>query len=219
MYTQVPRAVMWLIKGDVAELGEADACLSVELGSYYISRGCITNEQYEAYRPDFVRDPASGGDDDPAVGVTFRDAAGYAQWYAELSNKPFRLPTEIEWEMAARAAGQARYPWGDSAQESSPYARTAENSDGHAHPVDQIRPSKLGIYGMIGNVWEWTSALYRPFSEAASPGHDDLNQHGERGIRGGGYRDAINELSGARREAASELTRRSDLGFRIVRSL
>ena len=113
MYTQVPRAVMWLIKGDDAVLGTADEQLSVEIGSFYISRGCITNEQFEAYRPQYVRAESSPGDDDPAVNVSFRDAVGYAQWYADLAKKPFRLPTELEWEMAARSAGRARYPWGD----------------------------------------------------------------------------------------------------------
>lgn len=219
MYTQVPRAVMWLIKGDDAVLGTADEQLSVELGSFYISRGCITNEQFEAYRPQYVRAESSPGDDDPAVNVSFRDAVGYAQWYADLAKKPFRLPTELEWEMAARSAGRARYPWGDRPEDGAPYARTLDNSGGHCHPVDQIRPSKLGLYGMIGNCWEWTSSRARPFATALDPDHDDLTVQAERVIRGGGFQDPVAELSCDRRDAVSEQTSRTDLGFRIVRSL
>ena len=219
MYTQVPRAIMWLIKGQTAELGPAGETLEVELGSFYISRGCITNLQMEAFQPDFERHPSAAEDDAPAVGVSFRDAVGYADWYAALARKPFRLPTELEWELAARAQGRARYPWGERNEGSEVFARTLENSGGHSHPVDQIRPSKLGIYGMIGNVWEWTSSLARPFAQATAPGHDDLSGHGERVTRGGGHLDPVAELSCGLRQEQPESTARSDLGFRIVRSL
>ena len=72
---------------------------------------------------------------------------------------------------------------------------------------------------MIGNVWEWTSALHRPFELAVQSGHDDLGVVGPRVIRGGGYGDLVRTLSCARREGLPEETDRSDLGFRIVRSL
>jgi len=219
MYTKVPRAVMWLLRGDTAVLGEQASTVELELGSFYLSRGCITNEQFEAYRPDHVRSPLSSGDEDCAVGVSFRDAAGYAQWYADLAKKDFRLPTEVEWEFAARASGRSRYPWGDRPEDGGPYAWTQENSNGGCHAIDQDRPSKNGIYGMIGNVWEWTSSLYRPFAEVLAPGHDDLKVAAPRVIRGGGFQDPVAALSCARREAAEEDTVRADLGFRICRSL
>jgi len=217
MYTQVPRAVMWLIRGEQTELGPIGETVMAEVGSFYISRGCITNAHFEAHRPDFQRQ--TDGDDDPVVGVSFREAVAYAEWYAALSKKPFRLPTELEWELAARAMGRVRYPWGDTADQSASYAWTAENSEARTHPVDQLRPSKSGIYGMIGNVWEWTSALDRPFAQALQAGHDDLSLTGARIARGGGFLDPVATLGCARREGLAEQTSRPDLGFRIVRSL
>jgi formylglycine-generating enzyme required for sulfatase activity len=210
---------MWLLRGDCVVLGEGDQSVEVTLGSFYISRGCITNEQFEAYRPEHPRHPVSSGDEDPVVGVGFRDAVAYVAWYAEISGKPFRLPTELEWEFAARACGRACYPWGDDAGASGPYAWTQENSQGRCHPVNENRPSKVGLYGMIGNVWEWTSSLQRPFVDAVEEGHDDLAIEGPRVIRGGGHLDGVALLSCARREGALEQTARPDLGFRICRSL
>ncbi len=221
MYTKVCRPVMWLVRGDEAVLGgeEGQAEFSLELGSFYLSRGCVTNEQFEAFRPGFERHEQSSGDDHPAVGVCFRDAVAYAAWYAELAKKPFRLLTECEWEFAARAMGRKRYPWGDDPSGGVPYAWTRENSGGAPHAVDQVRPSKLGIYGMIGNVWEWTSSLHRPLPVEPDDGRDDLGVVGARVARGGGYDDPVSSLSCGHRLALEEEVSRADLGFRIARSL
>ncbi len=223
MYTQVPRAVMWLLRGDDAQIGgeggDTEPAHTIEIGPFYISRGPISNEQYEAYDPQYQRSPVSPGDDDPAVNVSFTEANGYAQWYAELSKKPFRLPTEAEWEFGARAMGATRFPWGDSIHDATKYAWTRENSDGHAHPVDTPTPSKCGLYGMIGNVWEWTASAYRPYPIHPGDGRDAPELNEPRVIRGGSFEDALTDLSSGRREARDMGTRATNLGFRIVRSL
>jgi formylglycine-generating enzyme required for sulfatase activity len=221
MYTKVPRPVMWLLRGDVAELGgeHGEPEFTVEIESFYVSRGCVTNEQFAVFQRDFDRHPLSPSDDDPAVGVGFRDAVAYAAWYADLSGRPFRLLTEVEWEFAARAQGRRQYPWGDDPADSGPFAWTRENSDGRCHPIDQVRPSKSGLYGMIGNAWEWTSSLYQPYPVAPADGREDLSTVGDRVIRGGGFDDPVAELSCGRRVAAPESTRRPDLSFRIGRTL
>jgi len=221
MYTRVPRPVMWLLRGNAAELGgdNDEPPFTVELESFYLSRGCVSNAQFEAYRPGFSRHARALNDADPAVGVSFRDAVGYADWYAQLSGKAFRLLTEAEWEFAARAFGRARYPWGDDSSAGTAYAWTLENSDGRCHGVEENKPSKVGIIGMIGNVWEWTSSLHRPFPVVPGDGRDALDIEGVRVTRGGGHTDPIAALSCSRREPVSEATRRPDLGFRIGRSL
>lgn len=221
MYTKIARPVMWLLRGDLARLGGAGTAQSFELEieSFYMSRGCVTNEQYAVFCSSHVRPAHASEDDDPVVGVSFRDAVAYADWYAALSKKPFRLLTEAEWEFAARAKGCTRYPWGDDPSESGRFARTFENSEGRCHPVDQVQPSKLGIYGMIGNVWEWTHSQMQDYPITAGDNRDDLGTSGPRVIRGGGFKDPVADLSVARREGVPEDTCRPDLGFRIGRSL
>jgi len=223
MYTQVPRAVMWLLRGDDAEIGgeggDTEPAHTIELGPFYVSRGPISNEQYEAYDPQHQRCSVSPGNDDPVVNVSFIDAHGYAEWYAKLSNKPFRLPTEAEWEFGARAMGSVRFPWGDAPDSAHRYAWTQENSDGHTHPIDTPRPSKCGLYGMLGNVWEWTSSAHRPYPILPEDGRDDPSLMEPRVIRGGSFEDALETLSCGRRESRAMDSHSNHLSFRIVRSL
>jgi sulfatase modifying factor 1 len=224
MYTQVPRAVLWLLRGDEFSMGELDGSAdarpvhALELGSFYISRGPISNVQYEAFSQAHTRHPRSAGDDDPAI-VSWHNAHAYANWYAALSNKDFRLPTEAEWEFAARAMGQSKYPWGAHASGADGFAWTSENSDGICHPVDTPRPSKAGLYSMIGNVWEWTSSAYRPYPISPADGRDEPELSEPRVIRGGSILDAIEQLSCGRREHRSPDTNDELIGFRIVRAL
>jgi formylglycine-generating enzyme required for sulfatase activity len=223
MYTQVPRAVLWLLKGDEFQMGGAGGdtapAHTVELESFYISRGPISNIQYEAFAPDFCRHPQSTEDDAPAAGLSFHQATAYAQWYADLAGKEFRLPSEAEWEFAARAMGDARYPWGDDPADGEPYAWTAENSGQRCHPVDTPRPSKAGLYGMIGNVWEWTASAYRPYPVMPGDGRDDASQHANRVIRGGSIEEPLGAISCHQRAHRSPDTADALIGFRIVRSL
>jgi len=223
LYTQIPRAVLWLLQGSDFEVGgtggDTEPAHWVELGSFYISRGPISNEQYEAFMPGFRRDPTSPGDHDPAVGVSFIQATAYAAWYADLSSKAFRLPTEAEWEFAACAIGKHTYPWGDAPEQSERFAWTKENGNGICHPVDTPTPSKTGLYGMIGNVWEWTSSAYRAYPIVDGDGRDDTAGDETRVIRGGSHAQPIAELSCTRREARSPDTCSPLIGFRIVRGL
>jgi formylglycine-generating enzyme len=104
----------------------------------------------------------------PAVQVAYPDAAAYAKWVGK------RLPTEAEWEFAARGglAGK-RYPWGDEFRPSGKWMAnthqghfpdTDAGDDGYAGvaPVAQFPPNGYGLYDMAGNVWQWTSDWYRP---------------------------------------------------------
>lgn len=113
-----------------------------------------------------------GCEDDPVVHVSWRDAQAYAQWAGKS------LPTEAEWERAARGGLDGKsYAWGD---EFAPHGRIQANtwqgefpwqnllSDNYfwTSPVSSFRPNRFGLYDMIGNVWEWTSDVYAPFPQA-----------------------------------------------------
>jgi len=78
-------------------------------------------------------------------------------WECDLGADGYRLPTEGEWEIACRAGGAGRYPFGDDASQLGRFAWTKANSEGKIHPVGQKEPNAWGLYDMLGNVWEWTN--------------------------------------------------------------
>ncbi|MDH3285854.1 MAG: formylglycine-generating enzyme family protein [Acidobacteriota bacterium] len=220
-YTKYPRSVLWLLRGGTFTMGgpEPDASppFEIELPPYYIGTTVITNRQYEAFAPNHRRGPDSPGDDDPATGVSFRDAAGYCAWYARISRKPIRLPSEAEWELACRGGSPGRYPWEDDGAAHAEFAWLAENSGGRVHEAQSLRPNGLGLYGTIGNVWEWTSSLYIPYPVRPGDGRDDLFARGERVLRGGSFRTPVEMAGCSVRRAAAEELALDDVGFRIVR--
>jgi formylglycine-generating enzyme required for sulfatase activity len=202
-YTQVPRATLWLVQGGELLLGSDDdpgasPSSLVEVGSFYIGKGPITNEQFEAFSPSYQRAPSSPGNDHPAVSVTFQEAVGYCEWYSQLSRKRFRLPTEEEWEFACRGGTRGRYFFGNDLTAADPFVWHRDNSDGVSHPVETKRANPAGVHDMLGLVWEWTSGGT---------------------LRGGSYRSGIAEIGSAVRRAADPETGADDVGFRIVRSL
>ena len=117
----------------------------------------------------------TGKENDPVVQVCYTDAAAYAKWAGK------RLPTEAEWEFAARGGKQfTNYYWGDSLKPAGkwkanifqgkfPYKNTVEDGFVGVAPVKSFPPNSYGLYDMEGNVWEWCSDLYRPDYYMHSP--------------------------------------------------
>jgi sulfatase modifying factor 1 len=116
--------------------------------------------------------PADARDDVPVTCVSWSDALAYVKWLARKTGKPYRLPSESEWEYAARAGSTASRPWGDSAADACTYANVYDASakrtyafgweaascdDGFADvaPVASLKPNAYGLYDLIGNVAEW----------------------------------------------------------------
>ena len=217
-YIRRPRPTLWLLRG-----GEL-AC--EEVRAIYISKSPVTNDEYEAYMPEHERGPTSAGDDQPAVNVSFAEATEYCRRYGEASGKPFRLPTELEWEYACRAEVDQRYFWGDRPEDGDAYCWDQTTSDGRCRSIEVGKPNDYGLYDMLGNVWEWTSSPYEACSRAAGhAGHeaslssriDDLQ--GARVLRGGSFRTPRVDIGCAARLPGEPTERRDDIGFRIVRFL
>ena len=211
-YTAVPRTTLWLI-------GEGElqtAAGAIEIPPFYIGKIPITNAEFEAYAPDHGRAAVALADDAPVVGVSFAEAAGYCAWYADLSGKPFRLPSESEWEYACRGGTTTRFPWGDDPEGADPYVVDARTADACLPPLEGRRPNRFGVHDMLGMVWEWTCP-----EDAPAPGQlsDPDDAPGFCAIRGGSFRLDRTEMACSVRRVVAAGTRRDDLGFRIVRSL
>ncbi|HSR67505.1 MAG TPA: SUMF1/EgtB/PvdO family nonheme iron enzyme [Acidobacteriota bacterium] len=217
-YTSYPRTILWLVPGGEARVGgqedDTQPSFTVEVDPFYISKWPITNEQYRAYDPDYRPLPHSDGDRDPAVGLSYRDALGYAGWYARISKKPMRLPSEIEWEYACRAGRSGR--WFFDPEEADEYLWDARNSRGRVQPVEHTKANEFGLHATLGSVWEWTASLYRPYP--LEKRLDDPEAPGKRVLRGGSYVMDREQISCSLRKAADPRERLADAGFRLVRS-
>ena len=141
------------------------------------------------------------GDDHPSVCVSWSDASAYAAWLSEETGARYRLPSEAEWEYAARAGAQTIYFWGDDAKDACAFANIARPSipglaplcrDGFRHtaPVRSFRPNAFGLYDMSGNALEFTAdCYYRDY--AGAPGRRDAatrRRHAGLRLHGGARR-------------------------------
>lgn len=99
----------------------------------------------------------------PVVNITFDEAEGYAGWLSAKTGHKYRLPTEAEWEYAARGGTDTEYWWGDEVGDDNANCRTCAPTISHeTYPVGSYKPNPFGLYDVHGNVWEWVRDCWRP---------------------------------------------------------
>ena len=147
-------------------------------------------------------------DDDPVVGVTWDEAVTFCHALSARLGRDVRLPTEVEWEFAARAGSRSLYFWGDDVRAGGEFAWTDRNSGMQVRPVRTRRPNAWGLFDMAGNVWEWCADAFDPSADVAGATR--------RSIRGGSSCHHATATRSAHRFGRPASERNAFLGFRCV---
>ncbi len=160
-------------------------------------------------------------DRDPVVCISWTDAQAYVAWLNTTVHRGYRLPTESEWEYAARGGTTTRFWWGDEDTDAPRYAWHDANAEGHPHPVGSKPANPLGFYDMVGNVWQWTEDCY--IDNYTTAPHDgravETAKDCLRVDRGGSWFYPSWLLRPATRERNPADNRDVVLGFRVARTL
>ena len=196
----------------------------VSIGTFWLSRYQVTNADYDAFRRATDRDPAPfraqpqfAQPEQPVVGVSWFDAAAYCDWLSAEFGRRFRLPTEAEWERAARAdRDQNLYPWGNE-----PIFARADYADRWREgpePVGTSAPNGFGLFDMCENVHEWCSDWYDPGYYSVSPERDPKGPESgrRRASRGGSWRHHLKIARCAARSSIPPEFHYADYGFRVA---
>ncbi len=227
----IPSA-QFLMGSEAIDAGPNERPLTrVTLSRYYLSRYPVTNAEYEAFDPSHARRrPGGAGDRHPVVYVSSLDAIKYCQWLSTRERKKYRLPTEAEWEHAARGNDGRKYPWGDYDRRGDlanfadkntvfPWSdRDIDDGYSESSPVGAfpLGASPFGIEDMAGNVWEWCLDYFEPYR-----GTPKMNPRGptcgaKRVHRGGSWKSRFNSLRTTARSSNVPNFSCNDIGFRIA---
>jgi len=158
--------------------------------------------------------------DHPVVGVSHEDATAYCKWLSEQTNMDFRLPTEVEWERAARGDDDRIYPWGEKFENWR--CNTQEGGKRTTTPVGTYSPggdSPYSVADMAGNVWEWTNSVMEAYPYDAEDGREELTTESHCVLRGGAFYYSRKLARCSSREWVLPSYISPLIGFRVVRPL
>jgi formylglycine-generating enzyme required for sulfatase activity len=197
----------------------------LDLPEFYIGKYPVTNAQYAAFveatdhrAPGYWNHDGvpSGKSGHPVVKVSWRDAIAFCRWLSWETGKEFTLPSEAEWEKAARGPDGRIYPWGNQSP-TADLCNFAKNVGGTT-PVGTYSPQGDSPYGcadMAGNVWEWTRSLKRDYPYDLGDGREDLEISDWRVLRGGAFLYSEGNVRCAYRDWFGPVCR-DPVGFRVV---
>ena len=186
---------------------------------FYISQFEVTQAQWFSI---MESDPSKFSDDDnrPVENVSWEDAQAFIdKLNATEPGATYRLPTEAEWEYAARAGSTAAYAFGDDAADLDAYAWYVDNASNTTHPVGEKQANAWGTHAMHGGVWEWVHDRYGPYPSDAASDSPDPPPGLRRVIRGGSWLSPAEDCRSASRSHAHPTFRGAHVGFRLVRTI
>ena len=171
------------------------------------------------------------GDDHPVACVSWEDANAYVAWLSKETEKSYRLPTEAEWEYAARGGKEGAYPWGQKGNAGCEYANMADKkakekfsgwtitdcNDGYIYTasVASFKPTSFGLHDMHGNVWEWVSDRYGAYAAEPQQDPQGADKGTYRVLRGGSWFDRGRLCRSAYRSHNDPALRYRNYGFRL----
>ncbi|MBF0428694.1 MAG: formylglycine-generating enzyme family protein [Magnetococcales bacterium] len=234
------RFLMGSPSGEEGRFRDEGPLHEVKVEPFWMGKYEVTNAQYRKWRPDHdsgkydTRD--LNGDNQPAVRMNWNEAVDYTKWLSEKGNGSFYLPTEAEWEYAARAGTQTSRYWGDDPNHACEYANVHDQSSQRVNldfiwkshscedhfsvsaPVGSYKPNSFGLYDMLGNVWEWSCSEYVSSYDGSEQqcAHPDSDGKA-RVIRGGGWEYHPDHVRSANRFRYLRNIRNLYTGFRIAR--
>lgn len=197
----------------------------VTIPAFTMSKYEVTFEQYDVFAKATGRklpdDQGWGRDKRPVINVSFKDAQAYVDWLSKQTRKTYRLPTEAEWEYAARANTDTAYFWGNDENKASYFAWFSQNSDQKTQPVGENQPNAFGLYDTAGNVWEWTQDCWHDnYKFAPDDNSAWLENTGgncnHRALRGGAWYYDFQYLRSAYRLRFNSDLANFNLGFRVA---
>ena len=162
----------------------------------------------------------------PVINVSWQEARAYCQWLSRMSGQRYRLPTEAEWEYAARAGSRSYYWWGE--QLDSPEQRPRAHCRGCNSPriiqnktaqVGRFAANAFGLYDTAGNVWEWTASRYAHPWDGSEQRDAGLLDQSPRVVRGGAWNSGPAYLRSSLRDLRQPDQKHYALGLRVVREL
>ena len=198
--------------------GEADSdespTHSVTVSSFYMGQTEVTQAQWKAVmgnNPSIFE-----GDNLPVENVTYEDAQAFCRELSRLTGKTYRLPTEAEWEYAARGGNKSQGCKYSGSHSIDRVAWYDDNSGGKTHAVATKQANELGLYDMSGNVWEWCSDWKGSYSSSSQTNPKGASSGQYRVNRGGSWGNDARGCRVSYRNYNTPSNRSSNLGFRVV---
>ena len=184
---------------------------------FYLGKYQVTQAQWEAVMGNNPSD-LQGDANLPVEYILWQDAQDFIKKLNDRAGSDiYRLPTEAEWEYAARAGTTTAYSFGDDPGLLDQHGWHTGNSDGKTHPVGQLKPNPWGLYDMHGNVWEWVADWVETYPSALQTDPRGPQNGVYRVARGGSVFSSPEALRSAIRDGVEPERRFADLGFRCVR--
>ena len=192
---------------------------------YFLSTCEVTNIQYERFDPAHKKSRGlhlggsrvTSADDEPVTAVSWYQAMAFCKWLSEKEGRTYRLPSEAEWEYAARAGSKGRFGFGDDDSELGEYAWFASNSQNHAIVVAGKKPNNWGLYDMHGNVEEWCLDWHGPYTSAKKTDPAGRSDGYAKVTRGGNFHLTGRYCRSSNRSGClPDDARNPRIGFRVV---
>ncbi len=196
----------------------------VWVDAFHLAAYQVTNAEFASFlaatespTPPFWNEANFNHPEQPVVAVSWFEAVRYCGWLSETSGRHYRLPTEAEWERAARGGVEDKlFPWGDDPPKSLPnYDQRWQTGP---EPVGRSAPNTFGIYDLCANVHEWCADWYQPDYYAVSPERNPRGpETGDRRVsRGGSWRHHVKVTRCAARSSLPASFQYADYGFRVA---